>query len=101
VRRVIILAAALSAVIGFAAPAHADDSDTLFVKAIKGHGITFAGSDADLANLGRMTCALLDDGYSTNSIVAMGQLHGNSMSTEDARFLVTTAEAAYCPQYIN
>jgi hypothetical protein len=101
VRHIVSLVAAMSAVIVLAAPAHADSDDDVFLKAIYAHGLTNSGGDQQFIKLGHMTCDLLGQGYSLNALASMTQLHGNSMSADDSKFLVQTSAAAYCPQYIN
>jgi hypothetical protein len=47
-----------------------------------------------------MICNQRSEGYSENAVISMGKLHGNEMSDQDVRIVVSSAEAAYCPQYI-
>jgi hypothetical protein len=83
-----------------AIPANADSADEAFLKAVYGHGIT-ATSDQAMLNLGHVICNELGQGMSANGIVAQGELRGNTMSESDARFVVQTASAAFCPEFIN
>jgi hypothetical protein len=86
--------------LGVAAPAWADTNDDAFLKALKGHGIT-ATSDQAMITVGHLVCKQLSKGMSVNAVVAQAELYGNSMSESDAKFLVQTASAAYCPEEIN
>jgi hypothetical protein len=47
-----------------------------------------------------MTCQFRSEGYSENALIDIAKLAGNSMSEQDAKVIVTSAEAAYCPEYI-
>jgi hypothetical protein len=58
------------------------------------------GGDQTTIKLGHMICNLRSDGYSENAAISMAKLNGNSFSDQDAKVLVTSAEAAYCPEYI-
>jgi hypothetical protein len=75
-----------------------DDAD--YLRALHKQGITATGGDQTMIKLGHMICDLRSDGYSENSAISMAKLHGNSMTDQDARVIVTSAEAAYCPEYI-
>jgi hypothetical protein len=97
---VLLGAAAIAAAVALAPAAHADSDDTAFLRAIHGDGITDDGGDQDLIKLGHSVCTLLGAGYTTNALVAMGSLHATRVSRDDERVLVQSAEAAYCPEYI-
>jgi hypothetical protein len=58
------------------------------------------GGDQTLIKIGHMTSDLRSDCYSENATIGMAKLNGNSFSDQDAKVLVTSAEAAYCPEYI-
>jgi hypothetical protein len=93
--------AVLTALMLSTGTAHADsDDDAAFLKAMHQQGITASGGDQTLIKIGRMTCTFLGEGYSTNALIAEGKLYGNSMSAADAKVVVESAEAAYCPEYI-
>jgi hypothetical protein len=80
--------------------AHADPEDSYFLAAVHKQGIEDDEGDAGLIKLGHMMCGLRADGYSTNALIQMGQLHGTKLSGDDVKVVVQSAEAAYCPQYI-
>jgi hypothetical protein len=84
------------------ATASADPSDdAAFLRALHKQGITAKGGDPqEMIKLGHMLCDLRGKGYSENSLVSMGKLYGNDMSDQDVKVIVTSAEAAYCPEYI-
>jgi Protein of unknown function (DUF732) len=93
-----ILAAAVGLLLS-SATAHADD-DSDYLRALHKQGITANGGDQTMIKIGHMVCDLRSDGYSENSAIGVAKLHGNSMSEQDAKVIVTSAEAAYCPEYI-
>src|SRR5271156_3730553 len=103
-RAAVPLCAAALSVVGSlvlgAAPAHADTDDSEFLNAVRNYGITDSAGNQALINLGHMMCNLLGDGYSTNALVDVGELHASKLSAGDVKFLVQSAEAAYCPEYI-
>jgi hypothetical protein len=76
------------------------DAENLYLHALHKQGITATGCDQTMIKLGHMICDLRSDGYSENSAISMAKLHGNSMTDQDAKVIVTSAEAAYCPEYI-
>jgi hypothetical protein len=80
--------------------AHANSDDDAFLAAVHNQGMTDDGGDAELIKFGHMMCTLLGDGYSTNGLIQMGQLHATRISADDVKLLVQSAEAAFCPQYI-
>ncbi len=80
--------------------AHADSDDDDFLCALHKQGITNQFGDWGLVNLGHMICDQRAEGYSENAIMSMGKLHGNKMTDQDVKVIVSSAEAAYCPEYI-
>jgi Protein of unknown function (DUF732) len=97
-KTILAVAAALMLSSGIA---HADPSDDAdYLRALHKQGITATGGDQTMIKLGHMICDLRSDGYSENSAISMAKLHGKSMTDQDAKVIVTSAEAAYCPEYI-
>jgi hypothetical protein len=80
--------------------AHADFEDDKFLAAVHKQGITAQGGDPTLIKIAHMMCTLLGEGYSTHALIQMGKLNGNNMSADDTKVVVESAEAAYCPEYI-
>ncbi len=78
----------------------ADSDDDDFLCALHKQGITNQFGDQGLINLGHMICDQRAEGYSENAIMSMGKLHGNKMTGQDVKVIVSSAEAAYCPEYI-
>jgi Protein of unknown function (DUF732) len=99
------LAAAALSVVGSlvlgAAPAHADNDDNVFLRAVHSRGLeNKAEGDAGLVRVGHAICTLLADGYSMNAMVDSGELYASKLSADDVKFFVQTSAAAFCPQYI-
>jgi Protein of unknown function (DUF732) len=86
----------------FSVPARADaDDDADFLRAMHSHGITSKGGDSALISGAHGLCGLLYGGYTVQGLIYMGDLHErNGMSDDDVAFLVRTAVAAYCPEYL-
>jgi|ERR1700746_2352560 Protein of unknown function (DUF732) len=80
--------------------AHPDSDDDDFLRALHQQGITNQFGDQGLINLGYMICDQRAEGYSENAIMTMGKLRGNKMTDQDVKVIVNSAEAAYCPEYI-
>jgi hypothetical protein len=78
----------------------ANSDDDAFLAAVHKQGMTDDGGDAALIKFGHTMCTLLGDGYSTNALIQTGQLHATRISADDVKILVQSAEAAYCPEYI-
>jgi hypothetical protein len=84
-----------------AAPAHADNDDNVFLRAMHNRGIeNNVQGDAGLIRMGHAICTALADGYSLNALEDAGELHTTQLSANDVRFVVQTSAAAFCPQYI-
>lgn len=93
-------AIAVITAIGVAVPAHADSDGDAFLNAMHSHGIVAHGGDGQLIQLAHVICASLSQGVSMNAVTDVGQLYGDSLTPAKAQFLVQSAAAAYCPQYI-
>lgn len=100
-RRAIVVALAVASTIAIAAPALADDTDTDFLNALHRHGISNSASeDQGLIKLGHNFCTMLGQGYSMNAVIATAQLEASQANQENVKYMVNSAAAAYCPQYI-
>lgn len=87
----VLLAAALAP----AAVAHADDTDTEFANFVESHGVHL-GSTAQTANIARVMCQDLEQGYTQKDEV--DQLTGaDRLSQPQAEFFIGAATAHYCP----
>lgn len=90
----------VAALIGFAAPASADSNDDAFTNALHTHNIPVR-DDAASIHLAHIICQELAQGASMNAITDIGQVYGHNLSHDQAQFVVQSAAAVYCPQYIN
>jgi hypothetical protein len=96
-------AVALAATATFVAAApvcHADSTDDAFLAAMHRHGLHNDKGDAAMIDFAHTICGALEEGYSMNSLLGVGDLYAKRLSPDDVRFLVQTSAAAYCPQYI-
>jgi|SRR6516162_9713458 len=80
--------------------AHSDSDDDDFLGALHKQGITNQFGDQGLINLGHEICDQRAEGYSENAVMSWGKSHGNKMTDQDVKVIVNSAEAAYCPEYI-
>lgn len=99
-RRILALAGVI-AVIGLAAPAHADPSasDASFLEALDNAGITYKSPDSAIADAKAM-CKMLDAGKSGSDIVAQLTQSNPGFAQRDAAKFLVLATVAYCPKYM-
>jgi hypothetical protein len=97
--------ASVVAVIGLAAPAHADDdpnadpaTDADFLAALRFAGITYQDPKAAIST-GKTLCQLEDTGSSEDEIIGNLQQRNGFSGNGAAKFTVI-ALGAYCPKYI-
>ncbi len=101
----VVMVAAGVAVFGGAAPAHAQDADEQFEKAVNSIGIT-AGDETDLPALGKNVCNTLATEMAKNpnppplvrGIVA--SLENSNLSREQAIGFMRASVVIYCPQFV-
>ena len=84
--------------------AHADGADDAFLNAVHGQGITdTSGGDRSLINYGHTICTRRAAGDSESWIIEMlppPPVQGGYYGRNTLRVIVHSAEAAYCPEYI-
>jgi len=96
----LLIAAAIAAT-ACAPSVHADDTDTTYLNALHGHGISNQNGDAGLIDLAHKVCAALADGISMNALEDAGDMNErNGLSDDDVKVIVKDAAASYCPEYI-
>jgi len=96
--RPLVALAGLVAVIGLAAPAHADpDGD--FLAALNKTGITYK-SGPDAIGIGHRACQLMDQGHSEAAVIKGMTEQNSGFTTDAATKFVEIAENVYCPQHI-
>lgn len=95
-KRLVTLASA-AAVIGLAAPAHADPSqDQAFLVSLGAAGITFKDQGSVIA-AGHKVCDMANDGKSGVELVKVLQGANPGLSQVDAAKFTAIAAGVYCP----
>ena len=94
-----VVLASLAALIGLAAPAHADpDPDAGFLDALNNAGITYHNGPDAIA-IGLRACQMMDQGRPEPDVIK-SMTQQNSGFTDDAATKFTQiAESVYCPQH--
>ncbi|HEY1841294.1 MAG TPA: DUF732 domain-containing protein [Mycobacterium sp.] len=98
--RLRVVVASWAALLGLAAPVHADpDPDASFLAALDNAGITYK-SRPDAVAIGRRACQLMDQGHSEPDVVKSMTQQNAGFTTGDATKFTQIAESIYCPQHI-
>lgn len=92
----LLLLVGLTAMVGFAAPAHADDAQ--FLSALSGAGLSHRGSDAVAIAAGKSVCQLMDNGFTPMDTVIAVQTTNPGFTMERATQFTAIAVNAYCPE---
>jgi hypothetical protein len=94
-----VVFAGLAALIGLAAPAHADpDPDARFLDALNNAGITFHNGP-DAINIGRRVCQLMDQGHPQPDVIKSMAQQNSGFTDDGATKFTQIAESVYCPQH--
>ena len=88
--------AGLAAVIGMAAPAHADSTDDSFIASVKAAGITFSDPDA-VVGAGKWVCDKVNGGTDMSDVVKTLTSKNASLNPDKASKFAAIAANAYCP----
>lgn len=95
--RWILTAIGGAALVGLAAPAHADiDPDAAFLNAVDQAGIEYTDPQEAVA-VGREVCDYLHAGHPANSAARALKISNRSLSVKNAARFVTFARTAFCP----
>jgi hypothetical protein len=98
-RALIVAVGLTTAAATFAAPAHADPIDDMFLTALTDGGMSFANG-ADTAALGRTVCPMLvEPGKNIASVYS--QVTNSGISPEMTAFFTGIAISMYCPQMMS
>jgi hypothetical protein len=98
--KVLPLAASIVALIGLAAPAHADPDDDAFLAALTNAGITYHDPDRAI-KAGQKVCDLANSGTSQLDIVRdIRDLNPSFTMASAARF-AKAAASVYCPERLS
>ena len=88
-----------AAMIGLAAPAHADpDPDAGFLSGLQNAGITYHNRPDAIAT-GRRVCELMDQGHPEADVIKSMTAQNSGFTGDGAVKFTQVAEAAYCPQH--
>ncbi|HEU0190245.1 MAG TPA: DUF732 domain-containing protein [Mycobacterium sp.] len=98
----LLLLAGLTAMIGLAAPAQADQGggDGQFLAALSGAGLSHRGSDQAAVSAGRAVCQLMDAGQSPMDTVTAVRTTNPGFTTQAAAQFAVISAASYCPEHI-
>jgi hypothetical protein len=97
-RLFVAIALALVGPLGAVSTAHADNTDSKFLTAMKSEGITDHVSAQHAIDAAHSVCQKLDSGE-TPTQVANDVLNSSSMPAYDAGYFVGASINAYCTQY--
>jgi hypothetical protein len=99
----LLLLAGITAAIGLAAPAYADNDgtgpDAAFLNALSGAGLTNSGP-AQAVSAGRAVCQLMDAGLTPADTVTAVQTTNPGFTMEHAAQFAVISAGAYCPGHI-
>lgn len=97
----LLLLAGITATIGLAAPAYADEpsGDAEFLSALDGAGLIHRGA-AQATSAGHAVCQLMDAGLSPMDTVVAVQTTNPGFTMANAAQFATISAGAYCPEHI-
>lgn len=100
-----LLLVGVSAMIGLAAPAYADQMDGpavdgRFLSALSGAGLSHRGTDQATVSAGRAVCQLMDAGLSPADTVITVQSTNPGFTLENATKFAVIAAGMFCPQHV-
>lgn len=96
--RWILTAAGAAALIGLAAPAHAElDADAVFLAAVEHAGIEYTDPQEVVA-IGHQVCDYLHAGHGPDAAARALKISNRGISVKNAARFVVFAETAYCPE---
>lgn len=105
VMRMLVALASCAALIGVAAPVHADPADTTsgsdasFLGALKAAGITYQNANAAV-EVGKRACALMDQGSSQVEVIKNVSTSNPGFTMDGAGQFTMIAASVYCPQHL-
>jgi Protein of unknown function (DUF732) len=96
--RFLLTLASLAAIIGVAAPAHADSTDDQFLAALGAAGLTYPDPDKAIA-AGKAVCTMaVDQNMNMTNVVIAIHNSNPRLQWDDANKFTSIAANAYCPQ---
>jgi uncharacterized protein DUF732 len=103
--RTLAVLASFAAVIGFAAPAHADPSgndsgpDANFLAALDNAGITYTNR-SDAIAVGNRACPLMDQGHPASDVIKSVSESNPGFTMDSATKFTAIATNTYCPLHL-
>ncbi|OBB98525.1 DUF732 domain-containing protein [Mycobacterium sp. 852002-40037_SCH5390672] len=102
--RMLVVLAGSAALIGVAAPAHADPSgasgpDASFLAALNKAGITYQDPGAAVG-VGKRACELMDEGSPQVDVIKSVSSSNPGFTVDGAAQFTMIAASAYCPQHL-
>ncbi|OMC21878.1 DUF732 domain-containing protein [Mycobacterium sp. SP-6446] len=94
--KLLLTLAGFAAVIGLAAPAHADSTDDAFIASLKAAGITYSDSDAAVG-AGKWVCDKVNGGTDMSTVVKTLGTKNASLNPDKAAKFAAIAQTTYCP----
>jgi hypothetical protein len=99
----LLLLVGLIAMVGLAAPAHADrgdyaGGDAQFLSALSGSGLSHRAPDGVAIAAGRSVCQLMNSGFTPMDTVIAVQSTNPGFTMEHAARFTAIAVMAYCPE---
>jgi hypothetical protein len=95
--RLLLALTSLAAVIGMAAPAHADSNDDEFLASLRAAGITYQDPGRAIA-AGKSVCKSVDGGKRMADVVKDVQNLNPGLHWDNAARFTAIAANVYCPQ---
>ena len=90
----------VAAVIGVAAPAHADGNDDAFLASLQAAGITYP-DPARVVAAGRWVCQAVGQGTQMVDVVKAVQSHNAGLHGDNAARFTAIAANVYCPNALS
>ncbi|GAB7144414.1 DUF732 domain-containing protein [Mycobacterium riyadhense] len=97
--RLIVALVGVAAVIGVAAPAHADGNDDRFLATLRQAGLTYQNADGAIATA-KAACGLVQRGRPMADVVKDVQTSNPGLDAESAAKFTAIAANSYCPETI-
>ena len=98
--KLLLALTSFAAMIGIAAPAHADSTDDSFIASLKAAGITFTDQDAAVG-AGKWVCDKVSGGTEMSDVVTTLTKKNTSLNPDKASKFAAIAANAYCPDAIS
>ena len=97
--RPLLFLASAAAVVGLAAPAHADDQDPTFLTALNNAGIPYK-SGPDAIGVGRQACQFMDQNHPEADVIKAMTDQNPGLTPDAATKFTRIAETVYCPKHL-